>query len=75
MKRTKEYNYNKLRGKIREVCGKEGEFADLIGISKVSLSNKLRNKVEWTQDEIYAAVGVLKIDADSVYTYFFTPKS
>ena len=35
------WDYSKLRGKIREVCGTQDAFADRIGIGRVSLSQVL----------------------------------
>ena len=37
------WDYSKLRGKIREVCGTQDAFADRIGIGRVSLSQRLNN--------------------------------
>jgi hypothetical protein len=38
------YSSGKLRGKIREVCGTEKEFAKVLKISATALSLKLNNK-------------------------------
>ena len=40
----KKYNYNKLKGKIRECFPTQTEFAQKLGISNTSLSNKLNNE-------------------------------
>lgn len=71
MERMK-FNYSFLRGKIKEVVGTESEFAGLIGISKVSLSGKLNNKIFWNQDEMILTGQVLKIDNKDLHKYFFT---
>ena len=68
------FNYNKLRGKIREVYGTQEDFAKAIGIGTVSLSYKLNNKSEWSQQEINKAVEILEIKDDEVVSYFFTEK-
>ena len=39
-----QYDYSKLKGKIRETFEKQSEFATALGISDASLSNKLNNK-------------------------------
>ena len=68
-----EWNYSKLRGKIKEKCGTQEEFSSKIGISKSSLSQKLNNRIEFTQDEIYKACNVLEIPDEDIFNYFFCP--
>lgn len=68
-----EFDYSKLRGKIREY-GTQEAFADAIGISTVTLSEKLNNKSQFTQKEINKSVEVLQIAPEDIPTYFFTPK-
>ena len=72
MKRA--YDYRKLRGKIREVFGTQSVFARELGLSEVSLSAKLNNAVEWTQEEIETSVYILDIPWKELPEYFFTPK-
>jgi len=43
MKIKIKYNYNKLRGRIKEMFGDEQQFAYEIGTNRVSLSYKLNN--------------------------------
>ena len=40
------YNYNKLRGKIKEKCGTQEIFAKKMEIGRTSISQKLNNKIE-----------------------------
>ena len=68
-----EFDYSKLRGRIREICGTQEAFADLMGISKPTMSAKLNNKSEFTQPEIIKAVNVLSLGYDEISPYFFTP--
>ena len=68
------FNYSKLRGRIREVCGTQEDFAKKMELSTVSVSLKLNNKVEWTQQEINRASEVLNIPDGKIYSYFFTEK-
>lgn len=69
-----EFDYGKLRGKIREF-GTQEKFAEAIGISAVTLSERLNNKSQFTQKEINKSVDVLKISAEEIPTYFFCRKS
>ena len=58
--------YNKLRGKIKEMCGTNLKFAKLMGISNASTSAKLNNKSEFSQSEI------LHLEHSEIPAYFFT---
>lgn len=69
-----EYDYSKLKGKIREVYDTNAAFAKAIGMGKTTLSLKLNNKAEWTQAEMVSAMDLLNIPPTSVRTYFFTHK-
>jgi plasmid maintenance system antidote protein VapI len=68
------FDYSKLRGRIREVFGTQDRFAEAMGRSDTSISQKLNNKSEWTQKEINRAVEVLGIDDVDVSAYFFAQK-
>ena len=66
------YDYRKLRGRIREKFGTQAEFSRNIGLSEVSVSNKLNNVVDWGQDEMESAIGALEIPFSDIHSYFFT---
>lgn len=66
------FEYGKLRGRIKEKCGTQNVFARDIGLSEVSVSNKLNNNVEWGQEEIEKAVKVLNIPPNEINSYFFS---
>lgn len=68
------WKYDKLRGKIKEICGTQDVFAEKIGIGRVSLSQRLNNQLEFSQDEIFKACEILKIEMEDVTEYFFTKK-
>ena len=65
------FNYSKLRGRIREKFSSEGRFADAMEMSKQTLSAKLNNRIQFTQDEIRLANMLLDIPADEIAAYFF----
>ena len=67
-------NYDKLRGKIREVFHTQEAFAEALGISKTSLSKKLNGSVYFTQDEMNRSCELLNIPKEFIPVYFFTPK-
>lgn len=68
------WDYNKLRGKIKEVSGTQDEFAKKLGIGRVSLSQRLNNQLEFSQDEIFKACRILAIENEDIPLYFFTQK-
>ena len=68
------FQYNKLRGRIREICGTNEEFAKRMELSLATISQKLNNKSQWTQPEIFKAVDVLSIGIADIPSYFFTPE-
>lgn len=68
------FDYNKLRGKIREVCGTQDNFAKLIGISRTSLSQRLNNALDFSTCEMLTACEVLGIDTKEIPLYFFVLK-
>lgn len=66
------FNYSKLKGKIVEVFGTQRNFATAIGLSERSVSLKLNNITEFSQDEIFKIVQALGIDWNQIHDYFFT---
>lgn len=68
------YDYSKLRGKIKEKCKTQNKFAELIGIGHVTLSKRLNNELNFTQDEILKACYVLDLPKDQIQEYFFAKK-
>lgn len=68
------FDYSKLRGKIKEMFGTQSAFAEAMSMSPVSLSEKLNNKVQFSQKEIDRACDLLEIAKEEIPTYFFTPK-
>ena len=70
------FNYDKVRGRIKEKLKSEATFAEKLGISQASLSSKFNNKSDFTASEIARATDkdVLDISADEIGEYFFTRK-
>lgn len=69
------FDYNKLRGKIREVFGTETAFADKLNMARGTLSFKLNGKTEWTQQEMLSVIELLGEPKSAIDIYFFTKKS
>lgn len=68
------FDYSKLRGRIKEIFGTQDAFADAVGIGRVSLSKRLNNALEFTQDEMIKSAAVLKFPPEEIPLYFFTEK-
>lgn len=71
-----EFDFSKLRGRIKEKLNYESIFADKIGISQASLSAKFNNKTDFTASEIIKSTeeDVLDISIDEIGKYFFNKK-
>ncbi len=68
-------SYAKLKGKIKEVFGTQGAFAQAMGMDNTTISAKLNNKTPWKDEEIEKACGLLGIPIEQVHEYFFCRKS
>lgn len=68
------YDYDKLRGAIREKFGRQGDFARAMGMHPATLSLKLNNHRDWTRAEIERACDLLGIPREDAGVYFFTLK-
>ena len=68
------FNYAKLEGKIKEICGTQSAFASKMGLSERSVSLKLNNQREWKQTEILKICELLDINVNEVHNYFFNSK-
>ena len=64
-------SYAKLRGKIREVFGRQQDFAMAMGMDNATLSAKLNNKTDWKREEIEKACQLLNIPTCEIHKYFF----
>lgn len=70
------FDFDKLRGRIREKLKSETIFANKIGISQVSLSSKFNNKSDFTASQIIRACDedVLDVPLNEIGELFFTKK-
>ena len=65
------FKYNKLRGRIVEICGSQAEFAKRLGLSEQIISAKLSGNSSFTQDNIIKWCEILDIDQNDIGNYFF----
>ena len=66
-----EFDYSKLRGRIREKFGSYKNLDPHISFSTVSLSNKLNNKTYFDNSEMIELAKALEIEAEDLNEYFF----
>ena len=64
---------NALRGKIVEVYGSIGKFADAFGVSEVQMQNKLAGRSGWSLQDVQKAASLLGIinNASECHRVFF----
>lgn len=66
-----EFNNAKLRGRIVEKFGTQAKFADAMGLSARTMSQKMTGGIDWKQSEILKACGLLGISDHEMSMYFF----
>ena len=67
------FDYRKLRGKIKEVCNTQANFAAAIGLGRTSLNQRLNNILDFSQSEMEKAAEILGFRKEDIPTYFFVP--
>lgn len=67
------YNFDKLKGKIKEIFDTQNEFAIAMEMAPNTLSAKLNNLSEFTSNEISKAIKLLNIKSkEEAWNIFFT---
>ena len=67
-----DFDYRKLKGRIKEKFDTQEKFADALGIGRTTISQRLSNKSEFSQEEIKRSCDLLKIPPELISEYFFT---
>lgn len=65
------FEYGKLKGRIVEKYGTRGKFAEAAGISEVTVSKKLNEKTQFSQEDIVLWCRLLDIPILEAGSYFF----
>ena len=63
--------YPKLSGKIKEFCGTQYRFAEMMGCSNSQMTALINGKAYWNQKTILTACDILNIDIEDIPAYFF----
>lgn len=74
MKTDYEYDYSDLRARISEKFGTMTKFATAMGCTKGAISQKLTNRIEWSQSDILKASELLDIPTDQIASFFIKLK-
>jgi len=68
------FDYSKLSGRIKEKFGSQKAFADALGVTETTLSNKMTGVYYFSQAEIAKSIQLLDLESGSITGYFFTPR-
>lgn len=68
------FDYSFLKGRIVEIYGNQEKFAEKLGISRQSLSQKMTQRTQWKQKEICRSISLLSLNSAEVVSCFFTLK-
>lgn len=65
------FNYSKLEGRIKEKFNTQKNIAEHLSFGNTSLSQKLNNRVAFSQADILEVAKVLDISGEEISEYFF----
>ena len=68
------FDFDKLRGRIKEVFGSEKAFAEAMGIAPSGMSARLNGSIYFDSAEMHRAKELLGITDEEFTVYFFTVK-
>lgn len=68
------FNYQKLRGLIKEKGYTQSDVAEVIGITAGTMSDKLNNKANFSTSEVDSICRMLDISNEEIGAYFFCAK-
>lgn len=66
-----DFKYAKLRARIKEKFGTEGNFAAALNTSQVSVSRKFNERTQFSSDDIRTWCDLLEIPIEESGLYFF----
>lgn len=69
-----QFDYSKLTGRIVEVLGDKKTLAEKMGISYMTMMNRMHNRRPFDQQEIIEVSKILGISHSEIPDYFFTIK-
>ena len=70
-----EFDYSRLKGRIRELNLTQDEAAIAAGLAKSTFSLKINGHFGFKQDEVLRICDALRIPYDQIHLYFYQIKS
>lgn len=74
MKKKIEYNFNKLKIRMKDKEYTQPELGKVLGISRTQVNFRLNNRMDFRSSEISIIADILDI-RNEIEEYFFTEKS
>ena len=71
----KEFDYKKLKNRIRNYYDNQERFAKELNISSTALNYKLNGKINFSYDDLYTMIKLLEVKPEEINELFFTLKS
>lgn len=65
------FNYKRLKGRIREYYGSQENAAKNLNLSTTALNNKLNGKTQFTSDELFILINEMEVTPDEIKDIFF----
>ena len=66
------YNFQRLKGRIKEYYKSQEDFAKKLKLTNTALNYKLNNRTRFSYDELNLIINLLKIRDDEILDIFFT---
>lgn len=66
------FNYDKLKDRMQQLRYNQVSLAKATNIERVTLNQKINNRIMFKQDEILSIANALDIGSDEIGVYFFT---
>ena len=66
------FNYDKLKDRMQQLRYNQVSLAKATNIERVTLNQKINNRIMFKQDEILSIANALDIGLDEIGVYFFT---
>ena len=66
------FNYGKLKDRMQQLRYNQVSLAKATNIERVTLNQKINNRIMFKQDEILSIANALDIGSDEIGVYFFT---
>ena len=66
------FNYDKLKDRMQQLRYNQVSLAKATNIERVTLNQRINNRIMFKQDEILSIANALDIESDEIGVYFFT---